>query len=1020
MPNLAGEAGRYHLIGEIARGGMGVIFKGRDVDLGRDLVVKVILERHQNDPEIVRRFVEEAQIGGQLQHPGIVPVHEIGRFADGRLYIAMKLVKGRTLAALLEARKDTRSERSRFVSIFEQMCQTIAYAHSRGVVHRDLKPSNVMVGNFGEVQVMDWGLAKVLEQGGVADEATSRRKQGEVSEIRTLRSGSGAGDSRAGSVLGTPAYMAPEQARGAGDTVDERADVFGLGSILSEVLTGLPAYTGASHAELYRKAERALLSDAYARLDASGADLELVALAKSCLSAAAKDRPRDAGVVSDAVSAYLAGADSRLRAAGIARAQAETRAAEERKRRILTLALAGSILASVIVVGGAWVWMIHDRMARDAKAARTQAAREAQVANDVNKSLEEAALLRGQARSGRADPLRWGDAMAAARRAQAILAQGQGSPELEKRVQSLMATIARERDEARETMNDGRMVERLAAIHDDIAVHLDRTKADQEYVAAFRNYGIDIDALAPAAAAARIAVRPIATELAVALDRWAFNRRMMYPRDLAGARRLVDLARAADPDPWRNRLRDALELSNSDMKLGREALERLAASADASSLPVASVERLATDLFNQGSDTIALSLFRRAQRAHPGDFWINFNLALAEMRSGGPEDAIRFFSVAVAIRPRSSLALYALAEAQQGGGHLGDAAETFRTDLRFYPADTRARVGLGTVLVDQGDRQSADAEFRKAKSQNPNDWMIRSVIGSALVDRGEWDLAIAEFREAVQCAPKTQFAHHRLAAGLFEEGRIGDALTSCGEAIRLDPGFGPGFATQGHILMAMGDFEAAAASFRQYRPGPAHTRERLSAEALTGQATRMIALDARLPALLRGEDRPSGASESVEFARLCGFRQHFARSARLWADAFSAQPETADDIRVENRYAAACSAALAGSGKGRDNPAPDEPARARLRSQALGWLEAELAWYSKQAGAGQPRDRARTPRVIGRWQVDPALAGIRDEAVLAALPESEAKRCRALWAGVETLRQRIVRAGMITGLAHPF
>jgi serine/threonine-protein kinase len=642
------------------------------------------------------------------------------------------------------------------------------------------------------------------------------------------------------------------------------------------------------------------------------------------------------------------------------------------------------------------------------------------VANDVNKALEEAALLRGQARSGRADPLRWGDAMAAARRAQAILAQGQVSPELEKRVQTLIATIARERDEARETMNDGRMVERLAAIHDDIAVHLDRMKADREYAVAFRDYGIDIDALAPAGVAARIAVRPIATELAGALDRWAYNRRMMYPPEVAGARRLVDLARAADPDPWRNRLRDALELLNSDMELGREALERLAASADPSSLPVASVERLATDLFELGSDTIALSLFHRAQRAHPDDFWINFNLAHAEMRSGRPEDAIRFFSVAVAIRPRSSLALYALAEAQHGGGHLGDAAETFRTDLRLYPADTRARVGLGTVLVDQGDRQSADAEFAKAKRQNPNDWMIRSVIGSALVDRGEWDLAIAEFREAVQCGPKAQFAHHRLATALFEEGRVEDALASCREAIRLDPAFGPGFATQGHILMAMGDFEAAAASFRQYRPGPAHTRERSSPQALARDAARMIALDARLPVLLRGEDRPSGALECAEFARLCRVRQHFAKSARLWADAFAAQPEIADDIRAENRYAAACSAALAGSGQGRDNPAPDEPARARLRSQALGCLLAELAGYTKRASAGNPRDRARIPRVIGRWQVDPALAGIRDEAALAGLTESEAKRWRALWADVEALRQRIVRGGMLTGLAHPF
>ena len=149
---------------------MGAIFQGRDLDLGRDLAVKVIREEHRDHPEMVRRFVEEAQIGGQLQHPGIVPVHELGRLPDGRMFIAMKLVRGRTLAALLAARRGPDEERMRFLSIFEQVCQTMAYAHSKGVIHRDLKPSNVMVGSFGEVQVMDWGLAKVLDQGGVADE----------------------------------------------------------------------------------------------------------------------------------------------------------------------------------------------------------------------------------------------------------------------------------------------------------------------------------------------------------------------------------------------------------------------------------------------------------------------------------------------------------------------------------------------------------------------------------------------------------------------------------------------------------------------------------------------------------------------------------------------------------------------------------------------------------------------------------------------------------------------------------
>src|SRR6516162_7914304 len=152
---------------------MGAILKGRDTDLGRDLAVKVLLEAHRDRPEMVHRFVEEAQIGGQLQHPGIVPVYELGAFADRRPYFAMKLVKGQTLARLLAERKKPSDDLPRFLGIFEQVAQTVAYAHARGVIHRDLKPSNIMVGSFGEVQVMDWGLAKVMPRGGAADDGSA-------------------------------------------------------------------------------------------------------------------------------------------------------------------------------------------------------------------------------------------------------------------------------------------------------------------------------------------------------------------------------------------------------------------------------------------------------------------------------------------------------------------------------------------------------------------------------------------------------------------------------------------------------------------------------------------------------------------------------------------------------------------------------------------------------------------------------------------------------------------------------
>ncbi len=372
---------RYRIDGEIARGGMGSVLKGRDPDLGRDVALKVLRDDLRDDPGMVRRFVEEAQIGGQLQHPGIVPIYELGTFADLRPFFAMKLVKGHTLAELLEARDGPDDDRPRFLSIFESIAQTVAYAHARGVIHRDLKPSNVMVGSFGEVQVMDWGLAKVLPRGGVVDDAEAGKLDRQETVIATDRSGSGEpGLSQAGSVMGTPSYMAPEQARGEGERVDERADVFALGSILCEVLTGDPAFLGRSSGEILRKAALGDLADAVARLDACGADAELVAIARDCLAREAEDRPRHAGAVAEQVTAYLGGVQDRLRTAEIARgaeaaraeeavhtaAEANERAGSNAARRF-QVGLAASLLVLTTVGGLGVTYLLQQRQQRAAR-----------------------------------------------------------------------------------------------------------------------------------------------------------------------------------------------------------------------------------------------------------------------------------------------------------------------------------------------------------------------------------------------------------------------------------------------------------------------------------------------------------------------------------------------------------------------------------------------------------------------------------------------------------------------------
>ncbi len=373
----------YDVVEEIDHGGMGVIFRIRDRDLERDLAIKVLRPEHANKPSLIQRFLEEAKIAGQLQHPGVVPVHELGHLPDQRPYFTMKLIEGRTLAALLSERPDAIHELPRFLKVFEQVCQTVAYAHSRGVIHRDLKPLNIMVGAFGEVQVMDWGLAKhVVRAPAARDEALSPSgREGSVrgeerpggQESTDLQATQAERPTKEGQVMGTPAYMPPEQARGEIERVDERCDVFSLGAILCEILTGERAYIGHDPAEVFRKAREGDLADALARLDGSGADAELIALAKRCLTPERDARPRDAGAVAEAVTAHLASVQERLRQAEIERAAAHAKAVEERKRRRVSLALAASVLVLALGAGAAGLWYYQDRADALEESQRSQA-----------------------------------------------------------------------------------------------------------------------------------------------------------------------------------------------------------------------------------------------------------------------------------------------------------------------------------------------------------------------------------------------------------------------------------------------------------------------------------------------------------------------------------------------------------------------------------------------------------------------------------------------------------------------
>jgi tetratricopeptide (TPR) repeat protein len=346
----------FELIDEIGHGGMGVVYRARDTALDRDVAVKLLSERYPADSPAAQRFLSEARITGQLQHPGIPAVHQVGTLADGRPFLAMKLIKGSTLEAILKQRPDPSAERGRLLAIFVAVCQAVGYAHAHRVIHRDLKPANIMVGAFGEVQVMDWGLAKILGEQSPAtmDALLAEQTRAATQFSPTPEAGS---HTQAGSLVGTPAFIPPEQAIGQIERVNERSDVFGLGALLAVILTGQAPYAGETAESVRVQAVYGKLEDCFARLDASGAEPELLSLCKHCLAFEPADRPADAGAVAAAVAGLRAAADERARRAELERvrvegeqATAQARAVERGKRRRLVIGAA--VVLALAALGG--------------------------------------------------------------------------------------------------------------------------------------------------------------------------------------------------------------------------------------------------------------------------------------------------------------------------------------------------------------------------------------------------------------------------------------------------------------------------------------------------------------------------------------------------------------------------------------------------------------------------------------------------------------------------------------------
>jgi serine/threonine-protein kinase len=904
---------RYDLKRLLGQGGMGDVWLGRDRHLHRPVAVKVVQQRWARNPNVLGRFVEEAQLTSQLQHPGIPPVYERSALPDGRPYFCMKVVRGRTLAALLEQRTGPDGDVPRLLGIFEQVCQAVAYAHNKGVIHRDLKPANVMVGAFGEVQVMDWGLAKVLRPEVPEAEPVAAA----ASVVETDRTGQVNSLTQAGTVLGTYAYMAPEQAGGEVGQLDRRCDVFGLGAILCEILTGKPPYVAATVEGLKFQSLCGDLADAHARLDASGADNELLRLTRACLAVKPNDRPRDAGKVAEAIAAYLVSVQERLHQAEIERAAAEVRAEEEAKTRALAedkataewiarwlTALFGLVLFVLFgIVAGGWLWL----RGRETTQAVTTAIGEAERMKVAGK---------------------WPEALAAAELAETLLAEGGAS--------SL-------RQPVRQTCADLRMVTHLEAIHQETSFCTedprDLARAAREYAVAFERYGIDVVRLPTADAAELVRQSAIRRELEAALHIWAGAGVVLkqFASEGTTGRPVLELSLEITRNSWPSRLLSAVAERN------RGALQTLAREADVEAWPVFELGFLAQGLCFTGDKQGAVVLLRRALHRRPDAFLLNDQLSFVLRNLEPPqwEEALRHAAVAAALRPTNARAQF----------NVGMALQALNR-----PEEALVVVGRAAALPRAGCVYSfRGLLLKEMKAWDDSLQAFREALH--LKEMEAWDDSLQAFREALRVKQQAIAAPGAVAARGASDWDLEE------RALHREIGY---------LCLRKGEFAAAVDHLRR---GGAPAHEVQACEDLAA-ADGVLEVIRRGEAKPRDTAQQIKLAEICYV-----YRRLYAAAARFYAGAFTADPALANDLRSRNRLYAARAAAQAAAGRGQDAGQLDEKERILWRERALRWLREDLLLWARELdqNAAAAGDRVRDEMRL--WQSDAALAGLRGDAL---------------------------------------
>jgi tetratricopeptide (TPR) repeat protein len=956
LPHVPG----HEVTSILGHGGMGVVYAARHLRLNRIVAVKMILGGVLADSASLKRLLREAEAVAALHHQNIVQVHEVGDH-NGLPYFTMELVEGRSLRDKIEQGV---LEPREAASLVATLAEAMEFAHARGIVHRDLKPANVLLTLDGVPKIVDFGLARRID----SDSSLTRSD----------------------AQLGTPSWMAPEQARGGSHDIGPAADLYALGAILYATLTGRPPFKS----DVFAVTLRQVVEDEPTRPSRLNPRVprDLETICQKCLSKnPAKRYPTAAALAAD-LQRFVRGEPILARPVGLLGRMAKW----ARRRPAHATIAAGALLALLsLAAAGAWLRVKRNAVVHAAEADFREVDRAA-AAGD------------------------WHGARTAVERARARLADG-GSDELESKVDQCARELA--------------IVDRLDAIllsrvgmRNASKTGSDSLALDPEYEKAFLEIGLADVPHHPQETAAWVRNSRIRSVLVSALDTWA----ICAMDDEARRDGILETVRLADPDPtgWRDRVRDPANWKD------KKALTELTKTAPIAKESVMLLRALADHLMVAGLDPVPF--FEKIQQEHPGEFWSNFALGIC-VQQKSPAKAVRYFQAAVAVRPDDSVsrgnlgavlgvsgqldeaivqlekslqldptnasAHVSLSTAFAKKGRIADATEELSTAMRLDPeqVDTRKRILLAGWLMDLGRPDESIAGFRAILRDDPDSCEVHCVLAYALHSWGRFEEAADEFRRAIEIEPRG-LIHESLGLVLADLGRTDDAIQSFRAAVQSDPRSPTSRFELVRALIASARFEDArkeAEKFTTSRSSGDPVRK--DAKELQERCEVFIAIEADLPAIVDGTRAPKDGDECLAFAELFRARHDDESAARFYVEA--------EERGVQRRTlrgdwftfdAARCAAAAGAVG---EDPS-DWETRAARRAHALSWMQAELAGMDELL-ASEARGATTTVRwKVMKFRTDPALANVRDAALLERLPEDERAKWRTLWADADSLSTR--------------